>query len=147
MAGEYTRFLTQSKDKQFPYYFFILPQYNKRNSFYVKWRKTFLIGPHYAPHTHTFIRLIPKHSDQFKTIWMMLLKKGSPLRQLSPRRALRIFKQHSWFTAFHYVHFEYCQKISLWHDGVWYVDAGQMLLRNSTHRFFLSVILWKMTAQ
>lgn len=71
--------------------------------------------------------------------WKMLPKKCPTLRQLSPRRDLRDFKQHLWFTAFHHFLFEYC--------GIFHYDmtgfAMQMqvrcFLRRSTHIFVVFV--------
>lgn len=73
-------------------------------------KKNNLIGAHYAPHTHMHLKSWWFQNIQaHRSLRMMLPKKGPPLRQPSPRRAVHIFKQHSWFTAFHHVLFECCQ--------------------------------------
>lgn len=118
-----------------------------KTAFYIKWRKNTLIGAHYAPQTHTFKKLMnPAHSGQFKPPWMMMAKKGPPLRQAAPRRASRIFKRHSCFTAFPSFPLWMLSKLWLWHDGVCYADAGQTLFKTLRpwRSAFLSVILkWK----
>lgn len=103
-------------------------------------REQTLIGAHYAPRVHTFEKLMnPKHSGQFKSLRMMLAKKGPALRQPSPRRALHVFKQHSWFTAFHHVLFEYCQNFHYDMTGFAMQMQVRCFLRRSTHRFLVFV--------
>lgn len=88
---------------------------------------------------HTCIHLKSWWFQNIQSFWRMLAKKGPPLRQPSPRRALRIFKQHSWFTAFHHVLFEYCQNFHYDMTGFAMQMQVRCFLRRSAHRFFVFV--------
>lgn len=58
---------------------------------------------------HTFKSWWYQNTQVHQSLCVLQAQRGPPLRQASPRRALCIFKQHAWFTAFHHVLFEYCQ--------------------------------------
>lgn len=75
--------------------FFPILFWFKRNSSCVWWA-------HYAPHMHTLKKMFLKFQTNFSpSEWQLLIN-----CLFSPRGALCMFKQYSWFTAFHHVVFE-----------------------------------------